>query len=193
MLSAPDRNSPPDLRLIYPALSESAANTTPRRFRRQTGQTVPGNHPAMGERLERVRPSLDYDVEIRRVICSTNALESLSTRYRPAVRARGHFPTIPAALKCLNRTYEHAWSSCLVRRGQGRYRNVCPESSALQTASLTTCKVSPDETRVGAGVDFAGFLASVTCPPPLVPCRRRSPLPRGLGFFERTIGRAQKR
>ncbi len=38
-------------------------------------------------------PFLDYDVEIRRVICSTNAIESLNARYRRAIRARGHFPT----------------------------------------------------------------------------------------------------
>lgn len=30
-------------------------------------------------------PFLDYDVEIRRVICSTNAIESLNARYRRAV------------------------------------------------------------------------------------------------------------
>jgi putative transposase len=46
-------------------------------------------------------PFLDYDVEIRRVICSTNAIESLNARYRRAVKARGHFPTEQAALKCL--------------------------------------------------------------------------------------------
>ena len=44
---------------------------------------------------------LDYDVEIRKVICSTNAIESLNARYRRAVKARGHFPTEQAALKCL--------------------------------------------------------------------------------------------
>jgi len=46
-------------------------------------------------------PFLDYDLEIRKVICSTNAIESLNARYRRAVRARGHFPTEQAALKCL--------------------------------------------------------------------------------------------
>ena len=46
-------------------------------------------------------PFLDYDVEIRRVICSTNAIESLNARYRRAVRARGHFPSEQAAMKCL--------------------------------------------------------------------------------------------
>src|SRR6476661_2120630 len=34
---------------------------------------------------------LDYDVEIRKIICSTNAIESLNARYRRAVRARGYF------------------------------------------------------------------------------------------------------
>ena len=46
-------------------------------------------------------PFLDYDVEIRTVICSTNAIESLNARYRRAVRARGHFPNEQAALKCV--------------------------------------------------------------------------------------------
>jgi putative transposase len=40
-------------------------------------------------------------VEIRKVICSTNAIESLNARYRRAAKARGHFPTEQAALKCL--------------------------------------------------------------------------------------------
>ena len=44
---------------------------------------------------------LDYDVEIRRVIYSTNAIESLNARYRRAIRARGHFPNELAALRCL--------------------------------------------------------------------------------------------
>jgi transposase-like protein len=37
-------------------------------------------------------PFLDYDIEIRAMICSTNAIESLNARYRRAIRARGHFP-----------------------------------------------------------------------------------------------------
>jgi Transposase, Mutator family len=46
-------------------------------------------------------PFLDYDVEIRRVLCSTNAIESLNARYRRAIKARGHFPSEQAAMKCL--------------------------------------------------------------------------------------------
>lgn len=62
-------------------------------------------------------PFLDYDVEIRKVICSTNAIESLNARYRRAVRARGHFPTEQAALKCL-----YLVTRSLDPTGQGRAR-----------------------------------------------------------------------
>ncbi|WP_084531945.1 IS256 family transposase [Nocardia miyunensis] len=46
-------------------------------------------------------PFLAFDTEIRRVICSTNAIESVNARIRRAVRARGHFPNEQAALKCV--------------------------------------------------------------------------------------------
>ena len=46
-------------------------------------------------------PFLAFDVEIRKVICTTNAIESINARLRRAVKARGHFPTEQAALKCL--------------------------------------------------------------------------------------------
>ena len=39
-------------------------------------------------------PFLDYDTEIRRVLCTTNAIESLNARYRRAIKARGHFPSV---------------------------------------------------------------------------------------------------
>jgi putative transposase len=63
-------------------------------------------------------PFLDYDVEIRKIICSTNAIESLNGRYRRAIRARGHFPTDQAALKCL---YLVTRSPDPTRRGKTRW------------------------------------------------------------------------
>lgn len=42
--------------------------------------------PAIG-RLWRNVPFLDWDAEICRVICSTNAIESLNARYRPSSAA----------------------------------------------------------------------------------------------------------
>jgi putative transposase len=38
-------------------------------------------------------PFLAFDREIRSIICTTNAIESLNARFRRSVKARGHFPT----------------------------------------------------------------------------------------------------
>jgi transposase-like protein len=46
-------------------------------------------------------PFLAFDVEIRKIICTTNAIESVNARIRRAVKARGHFPNEQAALKCV--------------------------------------------------------------------------------------------
>lgn len=43
----------------------------------------------------------DFPIEIRRLIYTTNGIESLNARFRRAVRRRGHFPTEQAALKIL--------------------------------------------------------------------------------------------
>jgi transposase-like protein len=56
--------------------------------------------PEAGDRA-RGGASLAHSAEIRRVIYSTNAIESLHARFRRAVRVRGHFPNEQAALKCL--------------------------------------------------------------------------------------------
>jgi transposase-like protein len=46
-------------------------------------------------------PFLAYNIQIRPVICTTNAIESINARYRRAVRTPRHFPNEQAALKCL--------------------------------------------------------------------------------------------
>ena len=46
-------------------------------------------------------PFLQFDNAIRQVIYTTNAIESVNARIRRAIKARGHFPTEAAALKCV--------------------------------------------------------------------------------------------
>jgi transposase-like protein len=46
-------------------------------------------------------PFLAFHTEIRSIICTTNAIESLNARFRRAVNARGHFPNEQAAMKVL--------------------------------------------------------------------------------------------
>ena len=42
-------------------------------------------------------PFLSFHPDIRTVIYTTNAIESLNARFRRSVKARGHFPTEQAA------------------------------------------------------------------------------------------------
>jgi putative transposase len=89
------------LRPVYTAPTEAAARERFSEFTEAWG----AKYPAVVRLWERAWaefvPFLAFDTEIRRVICSTNAIESVNARIRRAVKARGHFPTEQAALKCV--------------------------------------------------------------------------------------------
>jgi len=86
---------------IYTAVNATAARAAFDDLAEKWGQRYPAVVRLWGNAWAEFIPFLDYDVEIRTVICSTNAIESLNARYRRAIRARGHFPTEQATLKCL--------------------------------------------------------------------------------------------
>ncbi|MEZ5216370.1 MAG: IS256 family transposase [Ilumatobacteraceae bacterium] len=46
-------------------------------------------------------PFLEFPVELRQIVYTTNAIESLNARFRKAVRHRSHFPNEQSALKVL--------------------------------------------------------------------------------------------
>jgi len=90
-----------DIKPIYTAVNAGAARAALDELADKWGQRYPAIIRLWQNAWEQFIPFLDYDVEIRTVLCSTNAIESLNARYRRAVKARGHFPTEQAALKCL--------------------------------------------------------------------------------------------
>ncbi|CAH0296356.1 hypothetical protein SRABI26_04392 [Arthrobacter sp. Bi26] len=90
-----------DVKPIYTAPNAAAARAAFEELTERWGRKYGAIVRLWENAWEEFIPFLDYDVEIRRVICSTNAIESLNARYRRAVKARGHFPTEQAALKCL--------------------------------------------------------------------------------------------
>ena len=90
-----------DIRPIYTAVNPTAARVAFEELTEKWGTRYPAIIRLWANAWEEFIPFLDYDIEIRRVICSTNAIESLNARYRRAIKARGHFPTEQAALKCL--------------------------------------------------------------------------------------------
>ncbi|OKJ07648.1 hypothetical protein AMK21_32115 [Streptomyces sp. CB00316] len=67
---------------------------------------------------EEFTPFLRFDTEIRRIVCTTNPIESVNARIRRAVKARGHFPNEQAALKCV---YMAIMSLDPTGKGQARW------------------------------------------------------------------------
>ena len=90
-----------DLKLVYTAASESAALDAFVAFTEKWQQRYPAIIKLWENAWAEFVPFLAFDKEIRTVICTTNSVESLNSRIRRAVNARGHFPTEQAALKCV--------------------------------------------------------------------------------------------
>jgi len=90
-----------DVKAIYTAANATAAWAAFEGLEEKWGKQYPAICRLWRNAWDEFVPFLDYDIEIRRVLCSTNAIESLNARYRRAVDARGHFPTETAVMKVL--------------------------------------------------------------------------------------------
>ncbi|NIK59810.1 IS256 family transposase [Kribbella shirazensis] len=121
-----------DLKPIYTAVNAGAARAAFDDLAEKWGHRYPAVIRLWDNAWEEFIPFLDYDVEIRRVLCSTNAIESLNARYRRAIRARGHFPTEQAALKCL-----YLVTRSLDPTGTGRARWAMRWKPALNAFAIT--------------------------------------------------------
>lgn len=121
-----------DLRPVYTAPTAAAAEARFADFSETWGGRYPAIIRLWRNAWEEFIPFLDYDVEIRKVICTTNAIESLNARYRRAVRARGHFPSEEAALKCL-----YLVTRSLDPTGRGRARWMIRWKPALNALAIT--------------------------------------------------------
>jgi len=89
------------LRPVYTAATEAAATERFLEFAEAWGERYPAIVRLWENAWAEFVPFLSFDVEIRKIICTTNAIESVNSRIRRAVKARGHFPTEQAALKCV--------------------------------------------------------------------------------------------
>lgn len=89
------------LKPVYTAPTEDAATERFLEFQESWGRKYPAIVKVWSDAWAEFVPFLSFDVEIRKVICSTNAIESVNARIRRSVRARGHFPNEAAALKCI--------------------------------------------------------------------------------------------
>ena len=90
-----------DLRKIYQAPTEGAALAALAHVRTTWGARFPQIAPVWERAWERLTPALLYPLDVRRVLYTTNAIESLNSYLRKPLRTRGHFPNDDAATKLL--------------------------------------------------------------------------------------------
>lgn len=90
-----------DLKSIYRAASERQAAKELDEFVDKWG----GKYQAIGklwkEHWDRISPFFEFPAEVRRMIYTTNAVESLHMTLRKIIKTRGSFPSEEAALKLL--------------------------------------------------------------------------------------------
>jgi transposase-like protein len=90
------------LRPIYAAASAEAAEAALEAFGEgEWGRKFPTVAAAWRRAWAQVIPFFTFPPEIRRVIYTTNAIESLNARVRKIIKTRGHFPTDEAASKLI--------------------------------------------------------------------------------------------
>jgi putative transposase len=120
------------LRPVYTAATEAAARERFAEFTAEWGARYPAIIRLWDSAWAEFVPFLQFDTEIRKIVCSTNAIESVNARIRRAVRARGHFPNEAAALKCV---YLAVMS--LDPTGQGRRKWTMRWKPALNAFEMT--------------------------------------------------------
>jgi len=121
-----------DLRPVYTTVSEQDAKERFVEFTEKWGERYPAIVRLWENAWTEFAPFLDYSPEIRKLIYSTNGVESLHSRMRRATRARGHFPTEQAALKCL-----YLVVRSLDPTGKGRKRWMNRWKAALNAFAIT--------------------------------------------------------
>jgi putative transposase len=101
-----------DLRTIYTASNEADAERALCDFEQKWSKKYPTIAPSWRRNWTSIVPFLAFPPEIRKMIYTTNAIESLNSVLRKAVRGKGHFPNDDAALKLLYlalRNVEKKW------------------------------------------------------------------------------------
>jgi putative transposase len=89
------------MRAIYTAPSLEAAEIAFKDLDTEWGRQYPGVVDVWQRAWGEFIPFLDYPVELRRVVYTTNAIESINFQLRKVTKTRGHFPSDEAAMKLL--------------------------------------------------------------------------------------------
>lgn len=89
------------LRAIYTAPTQEAGHDALMQFKERWGEQFPAIAPSWERNWERLTPFFAYPPAIRKVVYTTNAIESLNYSLRKVIKGRGAFPHDDAIRKLL--------------------------------------------------------------------------------------------
>lgn len=89
------------MKAIYTAPTVEAAELALKDLDQTWGAQYPGVIDVWQRTWNEFVPFLDYPPELRRVVYTTNAIESINFQLRKITKARGHFPSEEAAMKLI--------------------------------------------------------------------------------------------
>jgi putative transposase len=89
------------LRPIYEAVNEAAAQQALNDLKHNWGQKYTGLISTWERAWEEFIPFLEFHPAIRKVIYTTNAIESMNYQLRKITKTRGHFPSTDSAIKLI--------------------------------------------------------------------------------------------
>ena len=113
------------LKPIYQAATTEAALLALDGFEASAwGRKYPTIAPLWRRQWDQVIPFFAFPPDVRRIIYTTNAIESLNSTLRTAIRSRGHFPNDEAAIKLLY---------LVLRRVEKNWKNAQREWTAAMT------------------------------------------------------------
>ena len=90
-----------DLKAVYRAATERQAEQELKEFTGKWGEKYQAIGKLWKDNWDRVTPFFEFPEDVRRVIYTTNAVESLHMSLRKIIKTRGSFPSEEAALKLL--------------------------------------------------------------------------------------------
>jgi putative transposase len=89
------------MREIYTAPNLEGAELALKEFDAKFGEQYPGAVDTWRLAWEEFIPFLDYPVELRKIVYTTNQIESINFQLRKITKTRGHFPDRDSAMKLI--------------------------------------------------------------------------------------------
>ena len=89
------------MREIYTAANLEGAELALKDFDAKFGEKYPGAVDIWQLAWDEFMPFLDYPVELRKIVYTTNQIESINFQLRKITKTRGHFPDRDSAMKLI--------------------------------------------------------------------------------------------